>query len=115
MRNLTATLCLTLAVLLFSPTEGWSADFQRGYAAFQSGDYAIALREWTPLAKQGDADAQFNLGLMYANGDGVPRDYKTAVKFGTYLLPNKEIPLPNTIWVGCTNKGKSFPKIIKLR
>ena len=30
--------------------------------------YAAALREWRPFAEQGDADAQLNLGLMYANG-----------------------------------------------
>jgi hypothetical protein len=28
------------------------------------GDYATALREWTPLAKQGNADAQYNGGWM---------------------------------------------------
>jgi hypothetical protein len=43
MRNLTATLCLTLAVLLFSPTEGWSADYVKGYEAYHRGDYATAL------------------------------------------------------------------------
>ena len=81
MRNLPATLCLILVVLLFSPTEGWSADFEKGLDAYDSGDYATALREWKPLAEQGNADAQYNLGLMYDNGTGVPQDYKTAVKW----------------------------------
>jgi len=35
------------------------------------------------LAKQGDARAQYNLALMYANGEGVPQDYKAAVKWYT--------------------------------
>ena len=81
MRNLTATICLTVAVLLGSVGVSWSADFQKGFAAAQSGDYATALREWTPLAEQGDATAQFNLGLMYDNGQGVPQNHKTAVKW----------------------------------
>ena len=81
MRNLTATLCLTLAVLLGSVGMSASADFQKGLTAYESGDYATALREWTPLAKQGNADAQYNLGGMYDNGQGVPQDYKTAVKW----------------------------------
>lgn len=34
----------------------------------------MALREFRPLAEQGDAAAQFSLGLMYANGEGVPED-----------------------------------------
>ncbi|MDE0835771.1 MAG: tetratricopeptide repeat protein [Akkermansiaceae bacterium] len=32
-------------------------------------------------AEQGDADAQCNLGVMYANGEGVPEDDAEAVKW----------------------------------
>ena len=32
-------------------------------------------------AEQGDAEAQFNLGVMYANGDGVPKDEAEAVRW----------------------------------
>jgi hypothetical protein len=81
MRNLTATMCLTLAVLLGSAGMSWSADLQKGFTAAQSGDFATALREWTPLAEQGDANAQFNLDVMYDEGLGVPQYYKTAVKW----------------------------------
>jgi len=72
---------VTLAVLLGSAGVGWSAE--KGLTAAQSGDFATALREWTPLAKQGNAFAQFNLGLMYEKGQGVPKDDKTAVKWYT--------------------------------
>ena len=58
MKNLTAILCLTLVILLGSAGNSESADFQKGLTAAQSGDFATALREWTPFAKQGDADAQ---------------------------------------------------------
>ena len=88
MRRLLPILCLTLAVLLGSAGMSWSADFQKGYTAYQSGDYATALREWTPLAEQGDVDAQYNLGWMYAKGKGVPQDDKTAVKW--YRLAAKQ-------------------------
>ena len=33
------------------------------------------------LAEQGNASAQFNLGNMYNNGEGVTQDYKQAVKW----------------------------------
>ena len=36
------------------------------------GDYATALQEFRPLAEQGDAKAQNNLGTMYGTGRGVP-------------------------------------------
>ena len=54
------------------------ADFKAGMDAYNRGDFAAALREWQPLAEQGDANAQFYFGLSYENGDGVPRDYTKA-------------------------------------
>jgi len=62
MKNLTAILCLTLAVLLGSVGNSESADFQKGVTAYESGDYATALREWTPLAKQRDNDTPPEFG-----------------------------------------------------
>ena len=50
-----------------------------GAAAHEKGDYATALRLWHPLAEQGNAHAQFNLGVMYYNSQGVPQDYEAAM------------------------------------
>ena len=50
-------------------------------AAYQRGDYATALRLWHPLAEQGDADAQFHLGVMYESGQGVLRNDAEAIKW----------------------------------
>ena len=66
---------VTLVVLLFSPTEGWSQDFQKGVDAYNRGDYATAVKWYTLAAEQRDARAQFNLGRMYAKGEGVLQDY----------------------------------------
>ena len=51
---------------------------EEGWAAFERGDYATALRLWRPLAAQGNAFAQSNLGFMYDTGQGVPQDYVQA-------------------------------------
>ena len=72
-RNLTSTICLTLTLLLGSVGTGCGPDFNKGVAAYESGDFATALREWRPLAEQGVADAQYNLGVMYDKGEGVHR------------------------------------------
>jgi len=56
-------------------------DFSDGYSAYKKGDYKTAMRLWKPLAEQGHANAQYNLGLMYDNGEGVPEDDKQAVKW----------------------------------
>ncbi len=48
------------------------ADFQAGKDAYDQGDYATALKEMRPLADQGYAKAQVNLGVLYERGQGVP-------------------------------------------
>jgi hypothetical protein len=54
------------------------AGFTEGANAYNAKNYALALKEITPLAKAGNADAQHLLGLMYYMGRGVKRDYKQA-------------------------------------
>ena len=49
--------------------------------ALSSGDYATALKILRPLAAQGQPDAQYNLGVMYREGHGVPQDYGEALKW----------------------------------
>ena len=73
-----------LLTLLVGTPPAFSADYQKGLTAYDGGDYATALREWTPLAEQGDVRAQTFLGFMYDQGLGVPQDYKTAVKWYTF-------------------------------
>ena len=69
-------------VLTLMLTGGAAAGpFEDGGAALKRGDYAEALRLWRPLADQGDANAQYMLGIMYANGRGVPQDYAEAMKW----------------------------------
>lgn len=54
------------------------ADVKAGVDAWQAGNFAAAVKEWRPLAEQGDADAQFNLGQAYKLGRGVPANLQVA-------------------------------------
>ena len=65
---------LTGAVL-----AGPAEDLAAATAAYGSGDYAAALKLLRPLAEQGNPGAQYNLGLMYRNGKGVPQDLGEAI------------------------------------
>mgnify|MGYP003379299219 CR=1 FL=1 len=67
-------LCLCAWAVLAGP-------FEDGVTAYERGDYAAVLRLWRPLADQGNASAQYNLGVMYSRGDGVPQDYAEALKW----------------------------------
>ncbi|MEZ8372157.1 tetratricopeptide repeat protein [Vibrio splendidus] len=71
---------LILWLALFS-TLTYAADFQKGVEAFDKGDFKTVYQEWYPLAEQGDAIVQYNLGIMYANGNGVLKDFKEAGKW----------------------------------
>jgi len=74
----TMMLLAVVVVLVAAPT--W-ADFKAGVKAYDRGDYATAMKEWRPLAEQGIAKAQSNLGSMYEYGEGVPQDDKEAARW----------------------------------
>jgi len=65
-------ICLTAFVL-----PAW-ADFAAGVAAYQKGDYATAFKEFQDEATNGNAAAQYNLGMLYYDGKGTPQDYSEA-------------------------------------
>jgi TPR repeat protein len=52
---------------------------EEGLEAYKKGDYKTAFTTWTAAANKGDAAAQYDLGVMYAKGEGVAQDYKQAV------------------------------------
>jgi TPR repeat protein len=71
---------LALAAVIFWSNPLW-ADLDAGADAYERGDYATALKEWKPLAQDGNALAQFNLALLYQFGLGVERDMDIAIEW----------------------------------
>lgn len=69
------------AMWLVLAAEVRAQNFTKGLMAYLAGDYATALAEWRPLAEQGNANAQTNLGNMYLFGTGVSRDDSEAVRW----------------------------------
>jgi len=55
------------------PAEA-EADFQSGLDAYNRKDNALALKKWLPLAEQGHAEAQYYVGELFLQGEGVPHD-----------------------------------------
>ncbi|NDF51679.1 MAG: sel1 repeat family protein, partial [Betaproteobacteria bacterium] len=66
-----------LSTLIF--TAALAGDLEEGMAAIERKDYATALAKWQTAAQKGEAQAQYNLGVMYEKGQGVAQDYKEAV------------------------------------
>ena len=76
-----ATLAILAMCLLVTSLSYGDEGYQTGMAAYQRGDYTTALKEFRPLAEQGNAEAQFQLGVMYHSGRGVIQDYVEAMKW----------------------------------
>lgn len=67
-----------LAVLVATPAmAGW----EEAVNAYNNGDYATAATEFRPFAEQGQATAQYILGWIYQNGQGVPQDLAESAKW----------------------------------
>ena len=69
------------AVLSLASIPLGAQDLQKGLDAYEVGDYTNAIKEWRPLADQGDVQAQYHLGQMYKYGKGVPQGYADAVRW----------------------------------
>ena len=52
---------------------------------------AQTVEEFLTRAEAGDAEAQFNLGLMYAYGRGVPQNYVTAYMWLTLAMSRPDL------------------------
>ncbi len=70
-------LIVALMFVISSASVG-AGQLEDGHIAFEMGDYATALNKWRPLAEQGNAEAQYNLGRMYETGKGVNWDLAEA-------------------------------------
>ncbi|HHF4737583.1 TPA: tetratricopeptide repeat protein [Haemophilus influenzae] len=83
-KTLLTTALLGASVFSFQSTA-WAdtpeQQFQQGSTAYEQSDYQTAFKLWLPMAEQGDANVQFNLGVMYAKGQGVKQDDFEAVKW----------------------------------
>ena len=79
MKRMLVLLVLSLPLLVGNPAT--SADYQKGADAALQRDFVTALREWEPLAEQGGATSQFQLGWLYYVGNGVTQNYETALKW----------------------------------
>jgi len=73
------TLITVLFIALVQPAV--AKNYETGVIAYELGDYKTALKKFRPLAEEGHAEAQANLGFMYSKGQGVPLDYSKAIKW----------------------------------
>lgn len=99
---------LYVLVVLLCAGLALASNLETAKRAYEVKDYATALKVATPLAEQGNAEAQLLLGRMYLKGEGVLMDPDQAIKWfkasarqgngnaqfflgSMYLLPQKDV------------------------
>lgn len=104
MRKFSPFILFSVLLSLGISGHSWSNsdDFyksEKGIKALKDGNYKVALKELTPIAKEGNKYAQGALGRMYYYGDGVQKDLKTALKWTTSAAEQGEINAQNHLGV----------------
>ena len=72
---------LAFAVTFPASASELGVELDRGVAAYRNGDITTAINIFRKLAEGGVSQAQYNLGVIYASGKGVPKDLKTSAKW----------------------------------
>jgi TPR repeat protein len=70
---------MVLCFVIVRTTGAGAAMLEDAQAAYNRQDYRTASELWKILAQQGDAEAEFNLGMMYDYGFGMKKDSMQAV------------------------------------
>lgn len=68
------SLVVAALLLVLSQAPAIAQNFEKGLEAARAGDFAAAVAQWRPLASNGHMEAQFNIGAIYEEGLGVPKD-----------------------------------------
>jgi hypothetical protein len=102
---------LLLAILYLLGTSSFAASnpFDDASAAYERGDYVQGMKLFRQLAAQGHQWAQRRLGLIYAEGKGVPQDYQEAVRWYRLAAAQGNVPAQYSLGLAY-EKGQGVPQ-----
>ena len=105
----TNLLLLVILYLFGASSFAASNSFDDASAAYERGDYVEGMKLFRQLAAQGHQWAQRRLGLIYAEGKGVPQDYQEAVKWYRLAAAQGNVPAQYSLGLAY-EKGKGVPQ-----
>ena len=70
-----------LLLVIFSIVSFFASANDSGFTYYEKGEYGKALKIWTEQANNGEANAIYNIGLLYFFGNGVDKDLTIAYKY----------------------------------
>jgi TPR repeat protein len=102
---------LLLAIIYLLGTSSFAASnpFDDASAAYERGDYVQGIQLFRQLAAKGHQWAQRRLGLIYAEGKGVPQDYREAVKWYRLAAVQGYTPAQSSLALAY-EKGQGVPQ-----
>src|SRR5262245_43084372 len=103
------SLLLAILYLLVTSSFAVANPFDDASAAYERGDYVQALKLFHQLAEQGHQWAQRRLGLIYAEGKGVPQDYAEAIKWFRLAAAQGNVPAQYSLGLAYEN-GQGVPQ-----
>lgn len=78
---ITTLLLINVGLIFVNSPATDSSNLKAAKEATLSQDYKKAYELLKPMAKKGNVIAQYNLGVMYETGDGIPQNHKAASKW----------------------------------
>ena len=103
---------ITLGISSFTASADALSDYLKGLEAYNASDYKEAVKWYRLAADQGYAASQFNLGVLYKDGKGVPQDYAEAVKWYRLAADQGDAGAQNNLGVRY-DKGVGVPQDYK--
>lgn len=80
-----------------SASSSVESSLESGLNAFKNGDYLQAQEELRPMAESGDVQAQYQMGVMSAEGLGVEKDVTAAEEWFRRAAAQGSIPAKRSL------------------
>src|ERR671911_299542 len=104
-----SSLLLAILCLLGTASVAAANTFDDALAVYERGDYVQAMKLFRQLAEKGHQWAQRRVGLIYAEGKGVPQDYHEAVKWYRLAAAQGNVPAQYSLGLAY-EKGQGVPQ-----
>lgn len=94
MKKALSIMCAAI-MMAFQPEVTIAAPMEDGVSAAMRGDLLVAANIWwqRAIAEFDNQSAQFTLGELYANGDGVPKDDEEAIRWFRKAFDQEDSPI----------------------
>jgi len=93
---LSAGIIIALLAMVLTPAPS-IAGMKEAKAAYDAKDYKTAFKEYLPLAEAGNAEAQYQIGLMYRFGQEQNKNYDKAMFWFKKAVKNGYRPMMLTL------------------